>query len=283
MKPRVMMLVVFTSICGLMIGKGDIHPFIGLTAIICISMGAGSAAAFNMWYDRDIDSIMKRTKNRPLVVGNVFPEEVLSFSIILGFFSIFLMALCVNFLAAFLLAISILYYALIYTIWLKRTSIQNVVIGGVAGALPPLIGTVSVDNSITIEGITLFSIIFLWTPPHSWALALYRIEDYKSCHIPMMPIIKGNLYTKYLIFIYSIFMVFSTFIPFYLDLGRYYYLSISSILGILFIYYCLCLFKTNSVIYEKKLFIYSIYYLFIIFLMLLINPIFMSLNCNFKL
>lgn len=274
MKPRVMSLVVFTSFCGLILAPGYIHPFIAFTAIICITLGAGSAAAINMWYDRDIDAIMKRTQNRPLVTGKIEADEALSFGIILGFLASFLMALCVNLYSSLLLVISILYYVFIYTIWLKRTSPQNVVIGGVAGALPPMVGYAAVTNNITLESFILFAIIFMWTPPHSWALALYRCEDYKNCKIPMMPIIKGELYTKKQIMLYSILMFFTSLTPYFLDMSGKIYLTIAIFLGFGFLCIAFSLFKDKDNQNAKKLFIYSIFYLFIIFLTLLIQPLF---------
>lgn len=270
MKPRVMSLVVFTAVIGLLSAPGYIHPLIGLTAIICITLGAGSAAAINMWYDLDIDSIMFRTKARPIVTGKIAPEEALSFGVILGFFSSFMMALCVNLYAAGLLTFTILYYIFVYTIWLKRRSTQNVVIGGVAGALPPMIGWAAVTDGVSIESIVLFMIIFMWTPPHSWALALYRINDYKNCNIPMMPVVKGKYYSKIQILLYSICLVATSLIPFFINMSGICYLIIASSMGIVFLYYSVALFSDgddNKI--AKKLFVYSIIYLFIIFLSLL--------------
>lgn len=271
MKPRVMSLVVFTSFCGLMLAKGHIHPFIGLTAILCIAGGAGSAAAINMWYDRDIDAIMERTKKRPIIVQSIAADEALSFGIVLGFFAVLLMILCINLLSGLLLAITILYYIFIYTIWLKRSSPQNVVIGGVAGALPPMIGSACVTGNISLESFILFMIIFMWTPPHSWALALYRAADYKNCQIPMMPVIKGDYYTKQQILIYSILMFLTSLIPFFLAMGTVIYLVIASSLGLIFLGFAFALFKDVNNKIAKKMFIYSIFYLFTIFFSLLIE------------
>lgn len=270
MKPRVMSLVVFTSFCGLVLAPGHIHLVIAFTAILCITMGAGSAAAINMWYDRDIDSIMKRTQQRPIVTGKIAPDAALSFGIILGFFATFLMALCVNLPSALLLVTTILYYIFIYTIWLKRSSPQNVVIGGVAGALPPMIGWVAVTNSVSIESFILFMIIFMWTPPHSWTLALFRSSDYKNCKIPMMPVSKGELYTKKQILAYSILMCITTLMPYFFGMNGKVYLSISIVCNLIFLYYTIRLFKDKDHEIAKKLFIYSIFYLFIIFLGLLV-------------
>jgi heme o synthase len=270
MKPRVMSLVVFTGYCGVHLAPGNIHPVIAFAAILLISIGAGSAAAINMWYDRDIDRIMKRTQKRPIVTGAINADEALSFGVILGVVSVLLMALCVNIMASALLAITILYYVFIYTIWLKRSSVQNVVIGGVSGALPPMIGWAAVTGDISWQSFTLFVIIFMWTPPHSWALALFRVQDYKDCGVPMMPVIKGNLYTKKQMLFYTILMLITSTMPYFLDMAGMVYLISSTILGAIFLGYVLLIFKDDNLERSKKLFWYSIIYLFGIFLTLII-------------
>ncbi len=270
MKPRVMSLVVFTAFCGLLLAPGNIHPLIAISAILFITIGAGSAAAINMWYDRDIDSIMRRTQKRPIVTGAINPDEALSFGVITGVLSVILMALCVNITSAILLSITILYYVFIYTIWLKRSSIQNVVIGGAAGALPPMIGWAAVNSEVSWQSFTLFAIIFMWTPPHSWALALFRVQDYRDCGVPMMPVIKGYQYTKKQIFLYSILMVFTTVLPYSLGMSGRVYLAIALTLGVVFLYYTIKLFSDSDNNHAKKLFWYSIFYLFTIFLSLLL-------------
>ena len=270
MKPRVMSLVVFTAFCGLSLAPGNIHPLIAISAILFITIGAGSAASINMWYDRDIDAIMRRTQKRPIVTGAINPDEALSFGIVTGVLSVILMALCVNITSAILLSITILYYVFIYTIWLKRSSIQNVVIGGAAGALPPMIGWAAVSGEVSWQSFTLFAIIFMWTPPHSWALALFRVQDYRDCGVPMMPVIKGDQYTKKQIFLYSILMVITTLLPYLLGMSSQIYLALALILGAGFIYYTIKLFVDANNKYAKKLFWYSIFYLFAIFLSLLV-------------
>ena len=270
MKPRVMSLVVFTAFCGLSLAPGNIHPLIAISAILFITIGAGSAAAINMWYDRDIDAIMKRTQKRPIITGAITPDEALSFGIVTGVLSVILMALCVNITSAILLSITILYYVFIYTIWLKRSSIQNVVIGGAAGALPPMIGWAAVSGEVSWQSFTLFAIIFMWTPPHSWALALFRVQDYRDCGVPMMPVIKGDQYTKKQIFLYSILMVITTLLPYLLGMSNQIYLALALTLGAGFIYYTIKLFVDANNKYAKKLFWYSIFYLFAIFLSLLV-------------
>ena len=270
MKPRVMSLVVFTAISGMLLAPGNIHPLIAFVAILCITIGAGSAAAINMWYDRDIDAIMKRTQKRPIVSGAVKADEALAFGIITGTMAVIMMAVSVNIISAALLAFTILYYIYIYTIWLKRTSVQNVVIGGVSGALPPIIGWVSVTGNISWQAFSLFAIIFIWTPPHSWALALYRSDDYKNCNVPMMPVIKGVLYTKKQIMFYSILMFFISLWPYFLNISSHLYLITAIISGLIFLYYAVNLFAdTEQNHVAKKLFWYSIFYLFIIFFSLI--------------
>ena len=270
MKPRVMSLVVFTAISGMILAPGNIHPLIAFVSILCITIGAGSAAAINMWYDRDIDAIMKRTQKRPIVTGAVKADEALAFGIITGTMAIIMMAVSVNIISAALLAFTILYYIYIYTIWLKRTSVQNVVIGGVSGALPPIIGWASVTGNISWQAFSLFAIIFIWTPPHSWALALYRSDDYKNCNVPMMPVIKGVLYTKKQIMFYSILMFFISLWPYFLNISSHLYLITAIISGLTFLYYAVNLFAdTEQNHVAKKLFWYSIFYLFIIFFSLI--------------
>lgn len=273
MKPRVMSLVVFTAFCGLWIAPGEIHPIIGFASILFVTIAAGASAAINMWYDRDIDAIMKRTQQRPIITGRVEPDEALSFGVIAGVLSVLLMALCVNIVSAALLAFTILYYVFIYTMWLKRSSINNVVIGGVSGALPPMIGWASVTNDISLQSFSLFAIIFMWTPPHSWALALFRLQDYKDCNVPMMPVVKGELYTKKQIVIYSILMAITVSMPYFLNIANIAYLIISTIMSIVFLYYVILLFKNGSTAPAKKLFWFSILYLFVVFLSLILLKI----------
>src|SRR5580692_4353262 len=204
MKPRVMTLVVFTALVGLMVAPGHIHPVIGLTALICIAVGAGAAGALNMWYDADIDARMARTAARPIPVGRLQPGEVLAFGLTLAVFAVVVLGLLVNVLAAALLAATIAFYVVIYTMWLKRTTPQNIVIGGAAGALPPMIGWAAATGSIAIEPVLLFLIIFFWTPPHFWALSLYRTDDYIRAGIPMLPVVAGLAETRRQILLYTL-------------------------------------------------------------------------------
>jgi protoheme IX farnesyltransferase len=268
MKPRVMSLVVFTAFVGMMMAPGYIHPLIGFVSILCVTIGSGAAAAINMWYDSDIDAVMLRTRNRPTVRGVISPNDALAFGLILAVISVIMILLCINFTSALLLSLAIVYYVIVYTILLKRHSVQNVVVGGVAGALPPMIGWAAVTSSVSVESFTLFAIIFLWTPPHSWALSLFRQDDYRNCNIPMMPIIHGELVTKKWILYYSIVMFASVFIPYFLDMVSSWYLLFVVILNLFFCYYLYKIFS-NDVIWAKKLFYYSIFYLFAIFVSLL--------------
>ena len=204
MKPRVMSLVVFTALIGMMLAPGHIHPVIAFTALLCISTGAGAAAALNMWYDADIDALMTRTSGRPIPRGRIAPGEALGFGITLGGFSIAVLGLLVSWLAAALLAFTIFFYIVVYTMWLKRSTPQNIVIGGAAGAFPPMIGWVATTGSISLEPCLLFLIVFFWTPPHFWALSLTRIDDYARAGVPMLPVVAGTDETRRQILLYSI-------------------------------------------------------------------------------
>ncbi len=207
MKPRVMSLVVFTALVGMAVAPGHLHPVIGFTALLCIAVGAGAAGVLNMWYDADIDAQMTRTARRPLPLGRIQPAEALTFGILLTAFSVMTLGLMVNALAAILLAFTIFFYAVIYTMWLKRWTPQNIVIGGAAGAFPPVIGWVAVTGSISLEPILLFLIIFFWTPPHFWALSLYRADDYARAGVPMLPVVAGDIATRRQILLYTLLLV----------------------------------------------------------------------------
>ena len=204
MKPRVMSLVVFTALVGLAVAPGSLHPLTGFTALLCIAVGAGAAGALNMWYDADIDAVMTRTARRPVPMGRVLPGEALSFGLTLAGFAVVTLGLLVNWLAAALLAFTIFFYVAVYTIWLKRSTPQNIVIGGAAGAFPPMIGWTATSGSLSLEPILLFLIIFFWTPPHFWALALYRTEDYARAGIPMLPVVAGDTRTRRQIMLYTV-------------------------------------------------------------------------------
>ncbi len=204
MKPRVMSLVVFTALVGLVVAPGHIHPVIGLTALICIAVGAGAAGALNMWYDADIDGRMARTAGRPIPMGRLLAGEALAFGLTLAGFSVVVLGLLVNVVAAALLAGTIAFYVVVYTMWLKRRTPQNIVIGGAAGALPPMIGWAAATGGVSLEPVVLFLIIFFWTPPHFWALSLYRTEDYARAGIPMLPVVAGAEETRRQILLYTL-------------------------------------------------------------------------------
>ncbi|MDX1917419.1 MAG: heme o synthase [Rickettsiaceae bacterium] len=273
LKPRVMSLVIFTAISGLLLAPGKIHPFTAFASILFTSLGAGAAGAFNMWYEKDLDSLMDRTKNRALVRGVIEESDAFAFALILSAISLIGMCVCVNIVAATLLLISILFYVVIYTILLKTSTDQNIVIGGASGAFPPLIGWVSSTGTIDIDPVILFLIIFLWTPPHFWALSLYKSEDYKKASIPMLPIIRGIRSTKNHIIFYTILMSISTFLPLFTGLCGLYYLISACILNFYFIVLSLRLSLESGIKNAPKLFGYSIIYLFGIFGFMVIDKL----------
>ena len=207
LKPRVMSLVVFTGLVGVMIAPAHIHPFAAFLAVVAIALGSGAAGCINMWYERDLDALMARTANRPLPAGRVAPDDALGLGILLSIFSLLLMATATNYVATALLAAAILFYVFIYTIWLKRRTPQNIVIGGAAGAFPPMIGWAAVTGDVSAVGIALFLLIFLWTPPHFWALALYRSDDYRRAGVPMLPVVAGPRATKLQMLVYTLVLV----------------------------------------------------------------------------
>jgi len=277
LKPRVMYLVVFTGLTGQLLAPGHIHPLIAFVAILCIAVGSGAAGAINMWYERDIDLLMSRTKFRPIPSGRILPHDGLHFGIFLATTSVILMGLVVNLKSALMLLSTIIFYIIIYTVWLKPRTPQNIVIGGAAGSFPPIIGWLSVTNHISIEPIVLFLIIFMWTPPHFWALALNKSEDYAKASIPMLPNVKGTKNTKIQIFIYSIILVFTSFLPYIVKLSGVIYLGAAIILGALFIIESYLLLRDETNKRSMRLFSYSIFYLFLLFAFLIFDNLFRSL------
>ena len=272
-KPRVMSLVVFSGLCGLLAAP-QMPPFVlGLTAILCIALGAGACGAINQWYEADLDAKMRRTAKRPLPAGRMDRQSALHFGVGLGSFSVLLMGLATNWLAAVLLAASILFYVLIYTVWLKPRTAQNIVIGGAAGAFPPLIGWVAATGHMSALPLLLFAIIFLWTPPHFWALSLFVRSDYAAAGIPMLPVVAGLSSTRRQIFLYSLPMAAAAVAPWPLGLsGRVYGIS-AAILSFVFIVLAARVLGNRAtepadMAAEKKLFAYSVFYLFALFAVL---------------
>lgn len=269
-KPRVMTLVIFTAICGVLAAPGAIHPVIAFTAILAIAMGAGGSAVLNQWWEADIDAGMKRTMNRPLPGGRMRREDARDFGIFLSGVSIVLMGLAVGWLAAALLLGAIIYYAVIYTIWLKPRTPQNIVIGGGAGAFPPLIGWVAVTGEITAMPILLFAIIFFWTPPHFWALALFVKSDYAKVGIPMLPVVAGEKVTRRQIMIYTLLLAPIAIAPWWIGGTGWIYGSVAVVLSALFVVLALPVAtrtraEVDAMQPEKTLFKFSIVYLFVLF------------------
>jgi protoheme IX farnesyltransferase len=269
-KPRVMTLVVFTALCGMLAAPVPIDPVLGFTAILCIALAAGAAGALNQWYEADIDAIMRRTRSRPLPDGRMQPQAALHFGVGLGAFSVILMGLALNITAAAILAVSILFYVLIYTIWLKRRTPQNIVIGGAAGAFPPLIGWAAATGDVGVLPVLLFALIFLWTPPHFWALALFVEIDYANAGVPMLPVVAGEAATRTQIGLYTIPMALTAVAPWPLGLANPVYgvtaLLTTAVFGWLaFVVAARRTAPQDPMIPEKRLFKYSILYLFIVF------------------
>jgi protoheme IX farnesyltransferase len=265
LKPRVMSLVVFSGIVGLLLAPKHIHPLIGFVAILCIALSAGGSAAINMWYDRDIDAVMSRTQRRPVPQGRVVPQTAAEFGGALIFFAVVLMALAVNVLSAALLAAAALFYIFVYTIWLKRRTPQNIVIGGAAGAFPPMIGWAAATNHVNLPAVILFLIIFFWTPPHFWALALYRNEDYRKAGVPMMPVVWGAKRTKIDMLIYTLILFPLSLAPYFIGLSGRIYLIGAAILSGLFVLAAARVLVDETHTSAKRMFGYSIFYLFALF------------------
>jgi protoheme IX farnesyltransferase len=273
MKPRVMSLVVFTALTGLAVAPAHIHPLIGFTALLCIAVGAGAAGALNMWYDADIDARMVRTARRPVPMGRVKAGEALAFGLTLAGFSVVTLGLLVNVLSAVLLAFTIFFYAVIYTIWLKRSTSQNIVIGGAAGALPPMIGWAAVTGSLSLEPLLLFLIIFMWTPPHFWALSLYRADDYARAGVPMLPVVAGEMTTRRQILLYTLVLVPLGIAPWLLGYAGALYGVTAIASGAVMVALAWQVHGERSPAdrASKHLFAFSILYLFLLFAMLLIE------------
>ena len=269
-KPRVMSLVVFTGLCGLLAAPVALPPVLAFTAILCIALGAGAAGALNQWYEADLDAKMRRTANRPLPARRMDRQTALHFGVGLGAFSVVLMDLATNHLAALLLAVSILFYVLIYTVWLKRRTAQNIVIGGAAGAFPPLIGWVAATGQVDLMPALLFAIIFLWTPPHFWALSLFVRSDYANANVPMLPVVAGIQNTRLQILLYSITVAIAGIAPYALGLTGLIYGVSTVVLNAIFLFLAVAVFanraeEVSGMKPERRLFAFSILYLFALF------------------
>lgn len=271
LKPRVMSLVVFTGLVGLLVAPGTLHPVLAGIAVLCIAIGAGASGAINMWYDADIDALMRRTQSRPIPQGRVAKGDALGFGVTLAVAAVAVMGLAVNVMAAGVLAAATAFYVFIYTMWLKRRTPQNIVIGGAAGAFPPLIGWVAVTGEISIEPLILFAIIFVWTPPHFWALALYRSEEYARAGVPMLPVVAGLEETRRQILLYSLALVPLTLMPAILGFAGLIYVLGAATLGTLFLAGAFRVRTARDEISARRLFGFSIIYLFSIFALLVID------------
>ena len=277
LKPRVMSLVVFTALVGMLVAPGHINPAIGFIAVLCIAIGGGASGALNMWYEADIDAVMKRTANRPIPAGRIDRPTALAFGLTLAAFSVVTLGLATNWLAAGLLAFTIFFYAVVYTIWLKRSTPQNIVIGGAAGALPPMIGWAAVTGDVTVASVVLFLIIFLWTPAHFWALALFKSGDYGKAGIPMMPNVAGDASTKRQIVVYAVLTAVSGVLPAILGFASLAYGAVAVAFGAAFVWYAIGVLRMpegdERMIPAKKMFGFSLLYLAIIFGALLVDAL----------
>jgi protoheme IX farnesyltransferase len=273
LKPRVMSLVVFTGFAGLVVAPGDLHPLLAVVAVLCIAISAGAAGAINMWYERDIDALMERTRNRPIPAGRIAPNKALVFGIILNVLPVLAMGLLLNWVAAALLALAAGFYIFVYTIWLKRRTPQNIVIGGAAGAVPPMIGWAAVTGSISLDSIVLFLIIFMWTPPHFWALALYREGDYAKAGVPMLPVVAGPAETRRQMLIYTALLVPLTFAPVALGTAGLIYGVTAAALGGYFAWLAIQVVRTRTDRAARRMFGFSILYLFVLFAALIAEKI----------
>ena len=272
LKPRVMSLVVFTGVVGIALAPGALHPVLAIVAVMCIAVGAGASGAINMWYERDIDALMSRTRRRPLPAGRMDPETALSFGAVLAVGSVTVMGLAVNWMAAALLAAAIGFYVFVYTVWLKRRTPQNIVIGGAAGAFPPMIGWAAVTGDVSLGSVVLFAMIFMWTPPHFWALALYKSDEYAAAGVPMLPVVRGEAETRRQILLYSLALVPVTLLPSVVGIASWVYGAAALSLGAVFVAGAVAVHRRRPGS-EKRLFAYSIFYLFLLFALLLAGGI----------
>ena len=268
MKPRVMSLVIFTGLVGMMLAPTTPHPLLMVISLFAIAAGAGASGAINQWYDRDIDAVMQRTSSRPIPAGKVSPEEALTLGLVISVLSVLVLWFAGGIEAALLLAFTIFFYGVVYTVWLKRSTAQNIVIGGAAGAFPPAIGWLAAGGGLTIEPILLFAVIFIWTPPHFWALALVRNDDYTRAGIPMMPVVAGRHSTRLQILLYALVLAPIGVTPWAFGMTSAFYGGIAALLGVIFVQKSWQLWRSNSDEDAMSLFKFSILYLFLIFLVM---------------
>ena len=280
LKPRVMSLVVFTGLIGVLIAPVHPHPFTAALAVLAIALGSGAAGAVNMWYERDLDALMARTRNRPLPAGRVAPDDALGLGVLLSIFSVLLMAVATNLVAAALLAAAILFYVFVYTIWLKRRTPQNIVIGGAAGAFPPMIGWAAATGDVSAVGIALFLLIFLWTPPHFWALALYRSDDYRRAGVPMLPVVAGPRETKRQMLIYTLVLTPVALAPTLLGAVGWLYGSVALVMSIAFIGHAIAVWRAPDDATghgaARRMFRFSLLYLAVLFAALPLDRLFVG-------
>jgi protoheme IX farnesyltransferase len=273
LKPRVMSLVVFTALVGMLVAPGHVHPVIGFTALLCIAIGAGASGALNMWYDADIDAVMTRTLRRPIPAGRVQPGEALAFGATLAAGSVLALGVLVNWFAAALLAFTIAFYVFVYTMWLKRSTPQNIVIGGAAGAFPPMIGWAAVTGDVTLAPVLMFVIIFLWTPPHFWALSLLRCEDYARAGVPMLPVVRGYDETRRQILLYTLVLAPAGLTPSLFGLAGLFYGAVAAICGAVMLHLAWRVYRDRTgaaaASAARKLFAFSLLYVFVVFAALL--------------
>jgi protoheme IX farnesyltransferase len=280
LKPRVVFLVMFTGLVGMLVAPVPIHPALGIAAILCIAVAAGAAGAINMWYDRDIDALMRRTARRPIPAGRIAPDAALTFGVTLSVASVAVMGLATNWVAAGWLAFSILFYVGVYTMWLKRRTPQNIVIGGAAGAFPPIVGWAAATGDVSLFPLILFAIVFLWTPPHFWALSLWAHGDYARAKVPMLPVTAGARETRRQIFFYTGLLVPATLAPWLLGFSGPLYAGVAALLGVVFVFHAVRVLReaqdetgrsTVNDIAARATFRYSLYYLFVLFAALAVD------------
>jgi protoheme IX farnesyltransferase len=273
MKPRVMSLVVFSGFAGYWLAPGHLHPLLAAVAILCIAVGAGASGAINMWFDRDIDAVMSRTAKRPIPAGRMAPEAALAFGIILGVSSVVVMGLAVNLAASALLALTSLFYVFVYTVWLKRRTPQNIVIGGAAGAFPPMIGWAAVTGDIGLPSLLLFALIFFWTPPHFWALALYRSGDYERAGVPMLPVVAGARETRRQILVYTLVLWPVALAPYFVGLAGIPYLAVATAVSAGFTACAVAVWFDATEQSARRMFRYSLLYLFVLFAAMIVDRV----------